>query len=172
MIVATILMFLLALAVNMAFFVEFEFAPGINWVYLPAGVRLLATLLFAELGAIGLLLVSWAVSFLIFFPDDPVRAFAGGIVAAVAPYAVYLAARRLWGLEPNLANLTPAKLLGLALAYAVASPVLHHAWFVLHGDAYSLKGLFAMFVGDLNGSLIVLYAGKTLLRLYGTSRPR
>ena len=46
----------------------------------PAGVRLLSTLLFGGAGALGLLIVSWMVSFFYFFPSDFMRAFAGGIV--------------------------------------------------------------------------------------------
>ncbi len=93
MIGATILLFLLALAINELLFTRLEFAPGINWIYLPAGVRLLCTLLFAEAGAIGLLLVSWGVCFFYFFPNDPVRSFMGGILASASPYLVYLGMR-------------------------------------------------------------------------------
>ncbi len=58
LVVVTILLFLAMLVVNEWLFRHLEFAPGINWVYLPAGMRLLCTLLFAEAGAIGLLLVA------------------------------------------------------------------------------------------------------------------
>jgi hypothetical protein len=111
MIGATILMFLIALAINELLFTRLEFAPGINWIYLPAGVRLLSTLLFAEAGAIGLLLVSWAVCFFYFFPNDPVRSFMGGILASASPYLVYCGMRRYFGLQAALTNLTTAKLM-------------------------------------------------------------
>jgi hypothetical protein len=165
MILATIAMFLVALFINLTVFANSEFAPGIAWIFLPAGVRLLALLLFAEAGAIGLLLVSWGVGFFLFFPDAPVRAFAGGIVATAAPYAVYAWARRHWAFGPNLSNLTPPRLLVLALACSVASPLLHHLWFAVHGDAYSWHGFIAMIVGDLAGCIVVLYGAKTLLFL-------
>jgi hypothetical protein len=92
MVAATMILFAIALAINEAFFTKLEFAAGINWIYLPAGVRLLCTLLFGEAGAIGLLLISWAVCFFYFFPNDPIRSFAGGILASAAPYLVYLGA--------------------------------------------------------------------------------
>jgi hypothetical protein len=163
LVVVTIVMFLAMLAVNEWLFKRLEFAPGINWVYLPAGMRLLCTLLFAEAGAVGLLLVSWGVSFLIFFPHDFTRAFVGGIIASVAPYAVYRMARRLYGLGGSLANLTPGRLLVLSVVYAVASPLLHHVWFAFQGQDDLLAGFAAMFVGDLAGTLIVLYTMKLLL---------
>ena len=88
MVTATIILFILTLYINELIFNRFEFARGINWVYLPAGVRLLSTLLFGGAGAIGLLIVSWLVCFFYFFPDDVVRSFMGGILAAAAPYMV------------------------------------------------------------------------------------
>lgn len=164
-VLATMALFLAMLWVNEQLFRWLEFAPGINWIYLPAGARLLCTLLFAEAGAVGLLLVSWLVSFVLFFPDDPERAFVGGILAALAPWLVYRGASRAWGFQASLGNLTPGRLLVLALAYSVASPLLHHLWFAWRGQDNLLQGFLAMFAGDLAGTLIVLYGIKALLVL-------
>lgn len=170
MVAATIVLFAIALAINHWLFAQFEFAAGINWVYLPAGVRLLATLLFAEAGAVGLLLVSWPVNFLWFFPDDPQRAFVGGVIAAAVPYAVYLAARRLYGLQASLVNLTPRRLLLLALANAVAGPLLQNLYLAARGQQHVLAGFFAMATGDLLGTLIVIYAFRAVLHAVAPRR--
>ena len=162
-VLATMASFAALLAVNEWLFARLEFLPGINWIYLPAGMRLLCPLLFGEAGALGLLLVSWGVSFLYFFPDQPGRAFWGGLLATAAPYGVYRLARRRWGLGASLVNLTPRRLLGLCLACSLASPLLHHVYFALRGDRDLLRSFVAMFIGDLNGSLIVLYGMKGLL---------
>jgi len=164
-VLATIVLFLAMLWLNDWLFRRLEFAPGINYVYLPAGMRLLCTLLFAEDGALGLLLVSWLVDFLLFFPDDFDRSFVGGILAAAAPYLVYRIARRFYGLDATLRNLTPRNLLVLALAYSIASPLLHHLWFAWRGQHDLLRSFAAMAVGDLSGTLIVLYVLKGLLSL-------
>lgn len=166
MVIAAMALFVAALVLNVLVFQDFEFAPGINWVYLPAGVRLFSTLMFAEEGAVGLLLVSWLVSIGYFFPHDPARAFIGGIVAAAAPYLVYRAARYRWGLQTSLSNLTPSRLLALAVCYSIASPLLHHIWFALQGQDHLVSGFVAMFVGDLNGTLIVIYGSKLVLSLF------
>ena len=110
-VLATIVMFAALLALNEWLFARLEFVPGINWVYLPAGLRLLCPLLFAEAGAVGLLLVSWGVSFGYLFPGQFERAFWGGLLATAAPYGVYCAARHAWGLEASLAHLTSRRLL-------------------------------------------------------------
>jgi hypothetical protein len=167
MVVATIVMFAAMLAVNEWLFRALEFAPGISYLYLPAGMRLLCTLLFAEAGAIGLLLVSWIVSFAIFFPGQFERPFMGGIIAALAPYLVYRGARQAWGLQASLVNLTPRRLLVLAVAYSIASPLLHHVYFALNGQDNLWRGFVAMVIGDLTGTLVVLYGMKGLLALAG-----
>ncbi len=173
MVLATIVMFAAMLVLNEWLFLKLEFVPGINWVYLPAGMRLLCMLLFGEAGAVGLLIISWLVSFLHFFPNDFSRAFMGGILATVAPYAVYKLAQQIFGLRASLTNLTPRRLLGCVLAYSVASPLLHHVWFFLHGDGGNLvQGFVAMFVGDLTGTLIVIYTMKGLLLLLPTPKMR
>ena len=164
MVLATVILFLAALAINELVFTQSEFARGINWVYLPAGVRLLCTLLFGAAGAIGLLLASWAVSFLYFFPDDLARAFMGGILASAAPYLVYRLMPRHWDLAASLANLTPQRLLLCALAFSIASPLLHHLWFAFAEPGQPLlPGLIAMATGDFTGTLLVLYAAKLVL---------
>lgn len=172
MVAATIVLFSAMLALNDWLFRRFEFAPGINFVYLPAGMRLLCTLLFAEQGAIGLLIVSWGVSFLVLFPGQFERPFVGGIVAALAPYLVYRFARWRYGLGASLANLTPQRLLVLAFAYSVASPLLHHLYFAWAGQTDLVRGFVAMFTGDLLGTLIVIYGLKAILALVPRGIPR
>lgn len=162
---ATVVLFCSALFVNELLFTKLEFVPGINWIYLPAGMRLLCILLFAEAGAVGLLLVSWGVCFLYFFPDDVLRSFVGGIVATAAPYLVYRAAGWLAGARTSLADLTPTRLLAYAVVFSIASPLLHHFWFALRGQDNLLWGFLAMAAGDLVGTLIVLYSAKYLLTM-------
>ena len=170
MIFATMAMFAAALLINELLFKHLEFEEGINWIYLPAGVRLLATLLFAEAGAIGLLAVSWLYCFFILFPHDPVRAFAGGILSSAAPYLVYLGATRWLDLQGSLANLAAWQVLACAVAYSLASPFLHHIWFALYEGRDNLLGSFAvMALGDLAGTVLLLFFTKWVMRL---SMPR
>ena len=170
MVLTTIVLFLLMLAINEWLFKHAEFVPGINWIYLPAGIRLLCTLLFGGAGAIGLLIVSWLVSFFYFFPDDFMRAFVGGIVATIAPYGVYKLAQHKFGLHGSLANLTSGRLLICIVGCSLASPLLHHLWFALHGDSQLLlNGFLVMFVGDLTGTLLVIYAVKAGLHCFSPS---
>lgn len=173
MVGATMLAFVTMIAVNEWLFTRLEFVPGINWIYLPAGMRLLCVLLFGNAGALGLLLISWLVCFFYFFPDDYLRSFMGGVLAAAAPWIANRLAQQAFGLRASLTNLSPARLLVCIVLYSVASPLLHHVWFAVHGDSGDLlHGFVVMFVGDLTGTLIVVYAMKGLLSLLPPAAPR
>ncbi|WP_438395254.1 hypothetical protein [Caballeronia sp. DA-9] len=163
-ILGTVVAFVLSLWINQEVFTHSEFVRGVNWIYLPSGVRLLGTLLLGADGAIGLLIASWLVDFLYFFPHDPIRSIAGGIIATVAPYGVYRLGREHYGLQASLINLTPIRLLTLAVAFSVANPLLTNIWLVLCGaTTHIAERFFAMFVGDLSGAIIVLYAMRAVL---------
>ena len=161
---ASMLLFLLAFGLNEWLFGRAEFVRGINWIYLPSGMRLLCTLLFGGAGALGILFASLLTSFFYYFPGDAGRALMGAASSAAAPYLVYLLAQRWCGLRPSLANLSGRRLLYLIVLYAFASPLLHHLGFWLRGTAENmLAGFAVMFIGDLLGSLLVVYAIKLLL---------
>jgi hypothetical protein len=166
--IGTAVVFIIAVWTNERLFTHSQFVRGVNWVFLPAGIRLLATLLLGLDGALGLLVASWLVNFYYFFPHDFVRSVSGAMLSTAAPYAVYRLARERYGLQASLRNLTSKRLLALALAYAVANALLHHLWLVLHGETHDLAMRFvAMLVGDLSGTMLVLYALKTALSLVG-----
>jgi hypothetical protein len=167
MVFATVCIHGAMMVLNEVFFRRAEFLQGIGWIYLPAGTRLLCTLLFGEAGAVGLLVSGWVACYWYYFPGDALRATTGTLAGALGPYLVYLIAQREYRLQSSLGNLTPARLLACALACSVASPALHHLWFLLHGDGHLLPGFLVMCTGDLAGSLIVLYGAKALLSLQG-----
>ena len=165
LILATIAMHGLMMLANELFFMRAEFLQGIGWIYLPAGTRLLCTLLFGGPGAIGLLITGWFACYWYYFPGDELRATMGAIAGAIGPYLAYRIAQERLGLRASLTNLTPGRLLICAVGCSVASPLLHHIWFGLHGDPDLIKGFCVMFIGDLAGTLIVLYTAKGILAL-------
>ena len=158
--------FSVSLWINQEVFAYTSFVRGVNWIYLPSGVRLLGTLLLGFDGAIGLLLAGLITDFLYWFPHDPVRAIAGAFLGSLAPYLVYRLALEYYDLRASLTNLTPKRLLVLAVAYSIANPLFHHVWFALTGATKNwFDSFFTMFVGDLTGALIILYAMKGILAL-------
>ncbi|MFC0253329.1 hypothetical protein [Massilia consociata] len=164
MVAATIVLHGTTMVLNELFFRRAEFLQGIGWIYIPAGTRLLCTLLFGGAGTVGLLITGWFACYWYYFPGDVARAWAGTIAGAGGPYLIYLIAKRKYGLQASLGNLDAQRLLVCAIGCAIASPLLHHIWFMLQ-DNGEMLGFFVMFVGDLAGSLIVLYAAKILLAM-------
>ncbi|QBQ99410.1 hypothetical protein [Paraburkholderia pallida] len=165
-ITGTVIAFVVSLWVNQLVFADTSFVRGVNWIYLPSGIRLLSTLLVGVDGFIGLLVGGLLMDFLYWFPHDPVRAIAGAIFGSLAPYLVYRLALERYHLRASLTNLTPKRLLILAVAYSIANPLLHHIWFALQGDTHNFVESFVMmFVGDLSGALIMLYVIKGMLAL-------
>lgn len=169
LILATLVTHGLMMLANELFFMRAEFLKGIGWIYLPAGTRLLCTLLFGRAGAVGLLITGWVACYWYYFPGDPLRATTGAIAGAIGPYLVYLIAQERLGLRASLTNLTPKRLLVCAVGCSIASPLFHHIWFAMHGDAHIASGFAVMFIGDLVGTLIVVYTAKRLLALLPAS---
>jgi len=169
----TMALFLGSLAVNELVFTNLEFVRGINWIYLPAGARLICTLLFGLPAALGLLAGSWMACFFYYFPDDVLRSTAGGIMAAAAPYLAYRWARSALRLQPDLGNLTAGRLLVCAVVYALMNTAIHHLWFFLQGERAALAdGFIAMLTGDITGSLFVLYTLKMIGAMGRSLLPR
>jgi hypothetical protein len=161
----TVIVYMLVYMTNDWLFKHIEFTQGIAWIYLPAGIRLICTLLFAEAGVLGILIGSLLTSSLYaLFPGDPVTTIGYSVISALAPYLAYRFTLQEMRLQPSLSNLTPASLLACILLYGLANPLLQLVWFVLRGISYHFwSGLIVMSIGDLSGSLIVVYAIKLLL---------
>lgn len=170
MVVATMLLHGLVMVLNEVFFRRAEFLQGIGWIYIPAGTRLLCTLLFGWAGAVGLLITGWVATYWYYFPGDAVRATIGTIAGSIGPYLVYLVARSKLGAQASVDRISPQHLLLCAVGCAFASPALHHLWFLLQGEDDLSLGFFVMFIGDLAGVAIVLCAAKALLALKESRR--
>jgi hypothetical protein len=161
----TIFVFLALNRVNEFVFGPFEHSNGINWVFLPAGIRLLATLLFGAAGFLGLLLVGLYLNFQHFVFQDEVRALSGAIAGAGGPYLAYLFAKHWFDLGPRLKNLTAQRLLVTGVLCGIMSPAFHHAFMWVQTGLVDWTALGVMMTGDIAGILIVLYLAKGLIVL-------
>lgn len=161
----TIVAFLGLNWINELAFIQFEQSKGINWVFLPAGIRLLATLFFGFAGFTGLLLASFYLNFHHFVFQDEVRAISGAIAGAGGPYLAYLFAKHWFDLGPRLGNLTAQRLLFTGVLCGLMSPIFHHAFMWVQTGLVDWTALAAMITGDIVGILIVLSIAKGLLKL-------
>lgn len=161
----TMVLFLAVNRVNELLFLQFEHSNGVNWVFLPAGIRLLATLLFGFAGFAGLLLVGLYLNFHHFVFDYGVRAWSGALAGALGPYLAYLFAKHWFDLGPRLKGLTAQRLLVTGLLCGLMSPAFHHAFMWVQTGLVDWAALGVMAAGDVIGILIVLYAAKGMITL-------
>ena len=150
---------------NAWLFKAFELHSGANWVFLPAGLRLMCTLVFGIDGAIGLMVAE----LLLMHQNpgiDPVTGIVNGLISAGAPFLIYRAALR-GGMPASLEKLSASRLSALALVYALANSSLFSFWFTVRGGfPYFVQNWITMFIGDLLGTLIMIYALKIALALF------
>ena len=158
-----------------------EWVPGINIVYFPHGLRMILVILFAEAGAVGIVLGSM-VGGMDLMRTNPALGLAHSLVAGIA---VWLAARFVIKPSPK-SSLRPQTAGGIAaingrslVVLAFVSSVLNSlghvlGWMMFDAEAKQLEVRFAtMFTGDLLGAVILLYALRALiLFIERNQRPR
>lgn len=137
---------------------SFLYSTGVNWIYLPAGLRLFLTLVFGLPGAIGIALVSFLISYCGELSDDLIVCVGTGFISGFAPYLARIFVLRNIELAPDLSNLNLPKLLICILVYAALSAGLHQFWYstVDLDDAGTINHFFAMFIGDVLGSVLLI----------------
>jgi len=166
-ITACALAYFLTFQVNTYLFSAFEYTQEVNWVFLPSGLRLILILLFFEWGAIGIGIASMAICYFNQIEGDMVTIIGASFISGFAPYLARLVCIDRLKLDVNLNNLTPATLFKASAVFALLSPVLHQLWFAWRNPATDfIQSTTIMAVGDLVGTMILLYAAKLLLSLF------
>ena len=156
----------LAFGLNDQLFSSLHFAAGVDWIFLPSGLRLLAVVVLAGEGALGIALASVFIASLQVFPDDPVTAVGAGLLSGLAPWLARRFSLVALGVGDDLSGLGPRELLKMTATFALASAVLHQVWYVARGHSSELlHGTVAMAVGDFLGALLVLYVARMALRI-------
>lgn len=152
---------------NDLLFASLVFSKGVDWIFLPSGLRLLLVVVFAGAGAVGISIASITISLFRFFQDDALTAVVAGLISGLAPWMARRVSFSLLGVREDLAGLGGAALLRMTVVFALVSSTLHQVWYVARGHSPGfLQGVFAMAVGDFLGALIVLYAARLVLRLF------
>jgi len=156
---------LVALAIVNEHLLHFtEVTSGVNWIYLPAGLRMCYALVLPLQGTVAIFLASlWMGA------RDPaisgVLLFTGAAVTAAGPVLARAVAMQRLGLHPNLENLNARMLWVLAAVFGLFSSILHQAYYA----ALDREPAFIpMWIGDTLGCLLCLYGLKGLARWWRT----
>ncbi len=150
-------------------FHELEWTKTTSWIFLPAAVRLLVVLLWRWWGAVGLLLGALLTNVSVFGWLTP-QSLVVATLSAAAPCVAVELGRRWLDIAVTLQGITAVSLLKLLGISAAISVILHGSYFWLSGTAGAIGDVVPMFVGDVIGTLIVLYVTRALLGLADRSK--
>jgi hypothetical protein len=162
----TALFYVALFLLNDSAFSRLDFSAGVNWVFLPSGLRLVAVLLFDKWGALGIVLGSLMLAFNDARLTDPITVGVAACISGLAPLLARQICLGLTDLDVNLKALTALGLVRIALIFSALSAGLHQSWYAWRGVSdQALASVLVMFSGDMLGTMLVLYAGKMMLSL-------
>lgn len=158
------LLWVLLFGLNQWAFSVTEVSSLISWIFLPAALRMLAVMVCDWVGAVGLFVGAMLTN-----QTDLTGGLGDGLVlaflSATGPMLAFWFCTRLLSLSRDLSGLTATQLLVFASTGALLNAVPHNIYFYLSGRMTSpVEGLVPMFVGDLVGTLIMLYVASLALR--------
>ena len=146
---------------------ELVFGLGVNWIYLPAGLRLFLTLIFGLPGALGIALASTFISYSGELSSDLTICIGTGLISGFAPYLARIFVFSNMKLDPDLSNMSLQKLLLCIVIYAFMSAGLHQYWYATVGleNTGSVNHFLVMVIGDVLGSILLIALIKSCLDL-------
>jgi hypothetical protein len=151
---------------------HWDYGLGVNWIYLPAGLRLLLTLIFGLSGAVGIAIASFFIFYLDGFSSELITIIGVALISGFAPYLARIFVMSNMKISPDLSDLNLPKLTACILIYALLSAGLHQCWFVMRGleESGGLDHFFIMFLGDIFGAVLLIALIKFGLDLLKHSR--
>ena len=162
----TALFYVALFLLNDSVFSGLDFSAGVNWVFLPSGLRLLAVLLFDKWAALGIVLGSLMLAFHDLRLTDPVTVGVAACISGLAPLLARQVCLSLTDLKVDLKALTAVSLVRIALIFSAVSAGLHQSWYAWRGVSdNALASVLVMFSGDMVGTMLVLYSAKVMLSL-------
>lgn len=146
-------------------FSSISISPQVSWIFLPAAIRMLAVVLFGWSGVLGLFLGALFTNQL-FGEVALVAAITVSALSALGPWLAFRTCTQCLKLPDDLAGLRPSHLLILSAVGAFFICVPHCIFFYVSGISPNLwSDLIPMFIGDLVGTLLVLYIASLLIKL-------
>jgi hypothetical protein len=161
------LVYFYAFRLNAYLFDALQFSEGVNWVFIPSGLRFLLVLVLFQLGAIGIALASCLINYLYGTPDAHLFNIVTGFLSGFSPLVA-----RYWAvdglkLRTDLGGLTVQRLFKASVLFAIISATLHQLWFFWQGTTtHFVASAFAMAIGDWFGTVLVLATASLLFKLY------
>lgn len=135
-----------------------------SWIFLPAAVRILSVILFGWRASIGLFLGTFFTG--IELNLAMVNLLPISAISALAPLCAADICQRLLRVPADFSGFSPAQLGLFAIGGAFANTLFSQVYLALSGLGDGCFGcVISMFVGDVTGTAIILFAAQMALRL-------
>ncbi len=146
-------------------FADLIYREGVNWVFLPAGFRVILVLILGLPGAMGIMLATWFIDRDSLGTSGMGLALVNGVVSGFTPLWVLKLLERGKRSQHLLKDITAQRLLNFTLIFSAANALAHHLVWLLLGRANIniWVDVWPMFIGDAIGALLMLYSFKLLL---------
>ena len=159
---------------NKFVFDELEFSFGVNWVFIPSGLKLLMVLIAVEDAAIGITLASWMIGLDHYYLDSLLSTLVTGVISGCSPLLARKICLDFLGIDKELVGLSPRSILIMSLVFSILSASLHQLWFLYNNISENfLNSLAVMALGNMLGTALVLSAisigDRYLVRLFKPS---
>jgi hypothetical protein len=158
------IVWILLFKLNQTLFTSVGFSTHIAWIFLPAAIRMVSVMVLEWVAVPGLFLGALVTS----DPTDYSH-FADAIVlsgmSAVGPMLAFLLCTRWLKLPDSLEGLNLRQLTVFGLVGALCNVIPHNIYFYLSDRMETpFSGVTPMFIGDVSGTLIVLYVAALILK--------
>lgn len=163
-VVGTFSAYIALFTLNDFLFGSLGFSEGVSWIYLPSGFRLMFILIFAEWGAVGIVLASVYVSGLFHFNGDQASILGAGFISGFSPLLARYVCHDKLGMDLELRNLTTHKLIAVSALFALMSALMHQVFYAWRGHTENfIASTAVMAIGDFVGTIIMLYIAKFVI---------
>ncbi|SNX28273.1 hypothetical protein SAMN06295945_0598 [Polynucleobacter meluiroseus] len=140
---------------------------GAHWIFIPAGISLLLSLVLPITGPLGITLAVFPIAYLVRFPGELIPSIGIAIIAGFAPYISRHVVVDGLKINHDLSNLCVKNLVLCVLIYSTIRAMLHHYWYVfVNLRDLGSDGLIIELVGNSVGTLLVLLVFKFFAGLY------
>ncbi len=165
--IACAVAYFFAFKLNLMLFDSLEFSQGVNWIFLPSGLRMLLVLVLLHSGATGIALASCLLNYTLGSSDQHVFNIVTAIISGFAPLMARQICVDYFQLGTSLQNLTSKSLFQLSVVFAFISALLHQVWFFWNdaSENFVINSL-VMTVGDWVGTVLVLATASLLIKLH------
>jgi len=158
------LAWILLFSLNNLAFSHLELSHFVNWIFLPAGIRLVAVLLFDSVAIVGLFVGAMVTSD--FSHTSLPHAIVIAAISAINPYIAVNISKYFLQIDGLLSNLKAPQLLILCSTAAVFNSLAHELYFnSIKLDNTPLSNSITMMIGDFFGCLIMLYLLSIAIKL-------